>query len=303
MPDILFSWSNRDEFLAKRTSAIGIGGSDIASVCGYGYKHPFEIYARIRQQLTGIKPVETKQNKNMAAGIILEKVVKEFYTIETGRAVTEVNACFCVPDSRHLFYSPDGLIGKDCLFEAKTSSTQNGFSPSWGYKDCPVIPKHYWAQCQYGMQILNLHQTVLAVLFDGVDLKWFLIHRDPDFDGLNTADKFFKNCLIQKEPEMLLTDYAAVDWAMVYPQPVDNCKKLNKQSVQDVKKLYKIKSKINELEKTEKILSGKLKYALSDNTVGIDGTDAELITWKPDKNGQRTLRLKYSPDFKLRGNK
>jgi len=293
----LFSFTDHADFLQKRLSVVGVGGSDISTIKGCGFKQPFELWLRLRNKMLGLPVKESAQTKNMLAGNLLERAVKGFFEIETGVKVDDLNYCFYKNDE-NVFYTPDGVTADNCLFEAKAASSQNGFNHIWGFVDIPIVPERYFLQCQYGMEILGLEKCYLAVLFDGLNFKYFEIDR-VDLDLEKQAIEFIKSVIEGQDPPAVI-EFAQVDWSSIYPVEQIEQKKLNKPLLAKIKKLHKVNCKIRILAKEKEEIQAQLKSVLGYASVGLINNEP-AVSWKANKNGNRVFSLWWQPEAELKG--
>lgn len=154
----------------------GIGGSDAAAVVGLSpYGNPWTVWADKR----GLVPLEAEEPRWMRAGRLLEPVVIEWFTEDTGIEVGDRQAMVvgehdwlrATLDGR-AYQSSEGHRGADFgVVEVKCS---NGMDGAW--KD--GVPEHIVIQAQHQMAADAAERAYVAVLLRGDTFLWFEIPRD-----------------------------------------------------------------------------------------------------------------------------
>jgi len=160
----------RHEWLELRKN--GIGGSDAAAACGLSeWKTRYELY------LEKIGEIAPEAEKDILKwGRLMESPI-----LLAARDITNLTiqpyAFMCRnPKFPWAFYNPDGVIGRDGLFEAKTSRHKKG----WGKEGSDDIPIQYLLQVQHGMAVMNRSYCILAVSIGGDYPKIYRIYHDED---------------------------------------------------------------------------------------------------------------------------
>lgn len=123
---------------ASEAQAIGNNGKGLESLV---YEKLAEAYS------SGI--VEQYTNEHIDRGIELEPQARSLYELETGNTVTEVGFVTNEKVSKVAGASPDGLVAKDGLFEAKCFDDTKHFKMI--VNGLEVEPKYEW---QMQMQML-----------------------------------------------------------------------------------------------------------------------------------------------------
>lgn len=151
----------------------GLGGTDASAVLGLNpWRTPLQVWSEKRGEAP---PVE--QTPAMRWGLVLEPVIAEEYTLETGRRLWTPEQVYHHPEHDFLVGTPDRLvIGDRRGLEVKTA---NGFMASeWGPAGTDQVPAHYLIQCLHYMAVTGYRVWDLAVLIGGSDFRVYTIHWD-----------------------------------------------------------------------------------------------------------------------------
>lgn len=167
---------SREEWLEQRTN--GIGGSDLAAVCGVSrWKTPLDVWL----EKTG-KGIPTQDNKYLEAGRRLESAVAQWYADQTGRKVIFDHKIrrhrryhFLIGDFDRIIVAnpPEYSTG---ILEVKTASHQ--MFDEWKEGN---IPLEYMLQIQHYMFVSGHRWGSFAVLGGGVDFLYIDLNYSPDF--------------------------------------------------------------------------------------------------------------------------
>lgn len=187
---LLGIWPDRSpDWFAARVGRIG--GSDIGTICGWNeWETRDEFLAR---RLGTLEP--RAGSKATARGVYCEPAIKAWLADREGIAYDEHRSTGTWVDADHEWrsFNPDAVTADDRLCEFKTCNVRD-VEHGWGRACTDQIPITYAAQVQWGMGILGLNQTLLAVLSGAPRFEFALykIAFDPDvFNYLcRAADEF-----------------------------------------------------------------------------------------------------------------
>jgi putative phage-type endonuclease len=165
-----------EDWQEYRMNQKGIGGSEIASVLGIGYKPKFTLWL----EKTGQKAVEPIDNEFIKWGNILEPVIRKQFAKETGFKVMQNNFVLQHDEYDHIIANIDGEVldpsrnGRGVL-EIKTTSEYN--LKEWQGDKLPI---QYMAQVQWYMATTQYEYAYVVVLIGGNKLRWWLVDRDEE---------------------------------------------------------------------------------------------------------------------------
>lgn len=208
----------------------GIGASEVAAVCGFGWDKPIDIYA-VKRGLIGPK-VETEP---MRHGNGLEPYIVSCFESETKAKILTV-AEYCqtreanehfsgaelayalkfgmltTPVTAPVFASPDRIARFAdglCAVEAKNVGAPMGFK--WGPTGGDKFPTEYYIQVQAQLAVTRLNVGFLCALIGGNDFRWYRIERDNDTIRMliDRCKTFWDNHVLPGIPPGEINDSAA----------------------------------------------------------------------------------------------
>jgi putative phage-type endonuclease len=264
----------------------GIGGSDAASIMKMSpYSSPLNVY----MHKTGeIEPEE--DNEYTRYGKKMERIIVEYFEEDTG---LKVNRDVCKNLYRHkkfpfLLAHIDGFIdSENAGFEAKTNDVRSS-----SFED--DVPEYYKIQCQHYMNVLDVDYWYLAVL-KGVTFKKYKLTRDPEFiHYMQDAEiNFWENNVIKRVPPVAwITDKGCIDICFNKNEDKNN---ENRRIVLRDSLIEKLDLRIvlNKRIESDTISTKEIENIVRQEMIGynIASCGDYEITYKPNKNGARTLRI------------
>lgn len=261
---------SHEEWLLYRKQ--GIGGSDIASICGL---NPFRSALSVYLDKTS-DTVESIDNERMRIGRDLEDYVAKRFEEETGKKVRRNNFLMAHDDYPYLIANIDReVIGENAILECKTTN-------SYAKKDWENgVPDYYALQCHHYMNVMELDRVYIAVLIGNEAFKYYTIERDEEIiESLLAISKDFWENHIEKKEEpnpdgsdeytkRLEQKYEALD------KSVNLTTEANKTRIE---RLETIKGLIKDLETEENQIKQELMIQMEDSEVAY--IDEHKLTWK-----------------------
>ncbi len=159
---------DRDAWLAARL--LGIGASEIADVCGFGYGTPLSVYLRKTGQ---IPPLE--ESLAMRIGTLAEPVIRQLYEETTGREVTREQVFVHAPEFPGLFATVDAVNDRGRPVEFKCVGHRSAHL--WGAAGTDEVPPHYLLQATQQMMLVGTDSIEVAALL-GTDFRVYEVPRD-----------------------------------------------------------------------------------------------------------------------------
>jgi putative phage-type endonuclease len=264
----------------------GIGASESAIVLGISpYCTPFELWL----EKTGRREHEDiSQKPHVMMGNLLEPVIAKRYSQITGKKLVRVNAALHHKKYPHILCHLDRkVVGQRKLVEIKTA---HPFSNEWGDDGSDHVPLQYVAQVQHQFACSGYEEGDLIVYRGTTDQRIYPIERnerviDNMIEKLNHF--WFHHVLDDIAPEVttrrdVLLQNPTNDGNFIV---ADN----------DV---YQILAKIAAIKPQAKLLDEELEQAqfelikLIGSNDGIKEADKVIVTFKADKNGKKSLRIK-----------
>ena len=270
-----------DEWRERRHD--GIGGSDAAAIMGCSsYATPLSVY------LDKVDPQPREENEFMRWGHILEPVVIAEFTRATGMRVTHRQRMYQHPQYPWMFSTVDGLTTRG-LFEGKTTG---GYSDGWDGEEPPLA---VWVQCQHNMAVTGAQVSDVACLKGGNRFLHFEVDRNDDFIEQLLAMESALVVRIKSEtpPPVTGTDIDASILAFLNPGGDSDVLALTEDIEQllDQRMVEKAEADHHDVERWA--LENRVKQWLGDHEEAT--SDRYRVTWRPNKNGTRILKIKELP--------
>ncbi len=157
----------------------GIGGSDVSSILGINkWVSCIELWL----DKTNQKHRSTETNEAMEWGTILEPVIRNHFSVVTGKPVKEVKAILQHPKYHFMLADVDGITsddnGNSAILEIKTASEYK--RDEWA----DGTPAYYVSQCQHYLCVTGLSKAYVAVLIGGNTFRIFEVDSDTDIQRM-----------------------------------------------------------------------------------------------------------------------
>jgi putative phage-type endonuclease len=172
----------------------GIGGSDIAAVCGLDkFRAPIDVW--VDKTTPPDEHVELT-TPDIYRGTYLEDGIRQWYSKLTGHKVEKSGVLFH-PEYKFIFASPDGIIKQSHVLEIK--SPRRG--DDWGEEFTDDIPECYIPQVTWECACAQLPRADVAALIFG-ELKQYHVAYDEDlFKSLaKIAEHFWQEYVVENVP-------------------------------------------------------------------------------------------------------
>lgn len=272
----------RQGWLARRREIVT--STDVPVLFGQGYSgtSPALLFAQKRGQAPEFEP-----GLRMKIGRLMEPVIRAVYEEVTGHQITKAD-----PYSLHVSDKYPWL-----------GASLDGFDPEIGVHvemknhasymtDESDIPGGWYLQIQTQLLVLERSKARLAVLVAGSDLKIFDIEANPEIQAeiVKRSREFIERVREGRVPPPVSPEDSDA-YKYIY-QPNGETVVLEDLDIQgDGAVRDTLKQQVKQLEEQIAMIEGRVKYALGDNEVGVL-PDGGSWSWKPDKNGRRSLRYK-----------
>lgn len=276
MDNVLVNTENlsNSEWLQYRKQ--GIGGSDVAAVCGVSkYKSPVGLW----MEKTG--QIESEQAGEAAYwGTIMEPIIRKEFTLRTNVKVQIVKAILKHPTYNFMLANLDGVINDpvvgDCIFEAKTASIFK--QDEW---DNDRIPEEYMLQIQHYMAVTGYTRTFIAVLLGGNQFKYKMIERDDELISMiiKLEADFWNHVINNIPPEMDGSEASTELMNRLYPESKCKTQIVLPDEAFKLISQYEIgKEREKEASEMKDEAANKLKAMIGDNETGC--INDKTVSWK-----------------------
>lgn len=282
---------NKQKWLLDRKK--GIGGSESAILLGLNeYKSPLDVY------LDKVDPniKEDAPTLPMQAGTILEPLVAELYSKETGYKLKNPNRIYKHKKYKFLIGTPDRIIidkeKGNGILEIKTT---NGFyKRTWESE----IPPSYYCQLQHYLAVTGLKWGSIAVLVDNRDFFYYNYERDEEFIKvlINKVSDFWNNFILKEiKPEPINKN----DLLNLYPNIQAKSFETDVNIKAKIKTILSYKEDIKNIKKKVEELEFEIQKEFEENeTMNFEGE--VLATFKESKISRfnKDLLLEAHPELR-----
>lgn len=256
----------------KEERRTGIGGSDVAAVCGLS---PWRTALDVFLEKTGdVAPID--ETPAMYWGKRLEDVVADEYARREGVDLRRVNRTLRAKDHPFMLAHIDRQVLDGArILECKTARD----SQDWGEEGTDDVPIFYLTQCLHYMIVSGRDVCDLAVLFLlERDFRIYRIGFDRD-----TADRvidleadFWQRVEEGNPPPPVNT----ADTRKLFPQHVDSEIEATPSVLAAIDRLREIDSEARELEAEREARRLEVQIHMGDNAGLYDPTGLPIATWK-----------------------
>lgn len=258
-----------------------IGASELAQALGLSpYGGPFDVFARI------VCNIQRADSPEFASGRRLERAVLDYYEETFGTILIRDPGPRVHPRLDFLSCTPDAETQTGCInVQAKTDRDRS----AWGEPGTDQVPVHIAVQVQCEMAILECTITHVPVYFKGAD-SWetFIVPRDQaviDHLERGAADFWNRHVIGGEMPPLDGGNAAAAYLRTRYKGggPVATATDAQRALVTEYATR---KADEREAGRLAEVAKQRVLLELGDGA-GFQG----LCSYRPDRNGRRSLRL------------
>lgn len=265
----------------------GLGSSDVGSVIGENpFKSPHDVWLEKR----GL--VEPEPPGNPAwFGARVEAIVAERYTLETGRQLVHGPGTVAHPEHAWAMATTDRET-PDAERIVECKEVGHHMERFWSL-DADGAPHYVIAQAQWQMLVRRIPRCDVAVRFAGTsEFRIYEFTRDEALCAsiFAVCRRFwFDNVLGGEAPRADGTEGARRMLSVLYPRNVGEMRSAPGEALPLVERYLAATATGKAAEAEAKLCGNKLREIIGD-AEGLLG-DGFKVTWRADKNGQRTLRV------------
>lgn len=273
----------------------GIGGSDIAAIVK---KHPYKTARQVYAEKVGVSTVV--ENEAMAMGHTMEPVIFQLFLValekNSGRTPSWREGSTIWLEGSPVFATTDYELvidGQSIPVECKNRNAYD--AEKWGKIGSDDVPEDVAVQVHLQMAVTKAPYAYVAVLIGGNMFRWYRVAKDSNIANalVVQATKWWKAYVETKTPPPLdlLKDDPA-EW-------------FKSNGITRIVADPKWENLIEARMATKEDIADKEEVLLEiDNTIKAEIGDSEGVkglwgtaTWKPNKNGVRSLRVDYEPNY------
>lgn len=272
------SETDRTEWLAWRRA--GIGGSDIAAICGLSnFASPLSVWA----DKTGrVEPTDTTDRQRI--GQVLEGALAQLFHERTGLHVIGEQT-WCV--SQHADWqrcTVDGFVTEsaESSIDDVLGTVQFKTDGRFGWPE--GVPASIRAQCVWEMGVTGLQHCWLAVMFAGFRFEVFELDMDADTtDDLAwmraKAADFWTHVEADTAPAADDSDATTATIHHLWPSHREGIEVAIDDLAADLAERARLKADASTIDHRLKVIDNRLRFALADAEIGtVNGLPA--ITYR-----------------------
>jgi putative phage-type endonuclease len=272
----------------KEIRRSGLGGSDIAAICGLNqYKTPLDVYM---DKIGEGKEIELNEAIDM--GNRLEPVVADIYAEKTGKTLKEVPTIFH-PSMPYMLANVDRMIVEDnAVLEIKTTNSRN--EHLWGSEGSDEIPMAYLLQCAHYALITDAPYVDIAVLIGGYNFKMYKYNRNAELEYkiIQKAAQFWNDNVVKRIPPNPINAKDTAKWWSTRTTS-KNAKVATTDIIACIEQFKTIKSEKSLFEKKEEEYKEMIQMFMNDSEILIDEEGNVLAQFKAyERNSVDTKKLK-----------
>jgi len=264
-----------------------IGGSDIAAICGLS---PWKTAFQVWQEKVGESEGQS-DNDAMAYGRLMESVIRQWYSNETGRVVVVPDTKLIHPKYPFICASLDGIADMKRIVEIKT--TRSG--SDWGEPGSDEIPVYYRLQVEQYMMITKLEVADVPVSVAGSIPVIYEVEADIEIQEMIVEQAvLFWGMVQRREPPELVGIRDVV--AKFGRSSMAGLVTATQDTEMAVAKIKQIREEIDKLKSEEdalKFLAMK-EIGEKDTLTAINGS--LLATWKMSRSGKKFDEASFKKD-------
>lgn len=265
---------------------LGLGGSDIAAICGLSrYRSALAVYL---DKIGELPPIQ--DNPQMKAGRVLEPVIADWFEEETGIKVQAQNYIFQHPEHKFMLANIDRWVpGQNAGLEIKNTSEY--CRKDWFDGATEVVPTEYQLQANHYMAVMGADRWYVAVLIGGWDFQWRVLERDEALiESLIKIESDFwnGNVVSQIPPQVSYQDTDLLK--QLHPLSTNSSVELSEAYYGLIKNLIDSKDALEQAKDKHEGFKNQVKQMMGENELAI-WQGEKLATWKTDKRGVRTFKI------------
>jgi putative phage-type endonuclease len=251
----------------------GIGGSDVAAICGISpWKSAYEVW------LDKTSPVgsENPPSAAMEYGIMMEPVIRRWYEKKTGRRVRVNGMMYQHHEHHFMLANLDGIMD-DRILEIKTARS----SQDWGEPGSDEIPAYYRTQVEHYLMVTGLPMADVVVSFAGSIPMIYEVEADLELQAaLLEQEKEFWLSVLTNTPPLPVT---LSDMMKAFPRSLAKSITASADLEATITMLRNIQGRIKAFAQMEEELKTQLMGEMGEAEAILSLSGKPLVTWKSAK--------------------
>ncbi len=263
---------SHEEWLEFRKK--GIGGSDVAAVCGLSkWKSPMAVWLEKTGQ---IEPEPAGEAAYW--GTVMEPIIRNEFRSRTGFKVKELKAILQHKRFPFMLANLDGIVidpeRGEGIFEAKTAGSN--MVSEWETS----IPDQYALQVQHYLAVSGLNFVYVVALIGGNHFIWRLIERDEAvIDLIIQIESRFWRLVETKIPPEIDGSKASVELLnRLYPNGTKSSIDLPVEALDYINQYEEAQKEEKRIVEIKDLAANKLKALLKDHDIGLVGD--RQVSWR-----------------------
>jgi putative phage-type endonuclease len=261
----------------------GIGASDCAAVLGLSpWRSPYQVYLEKRGEVK-----DWNGNAQAEWGLLMEPVLRQFYSDATGRAVRLPDKILYAKERPYMLASLDGFTDDERIVEIKTARS----GKDWGEPGTNQIPDYYALQVQHYMIVTGFEVADVPVSIGGGSPEIYEVPADRELqEMIIEAEAAFWQRVVDGNPPDPVTYADAIQRFGGIEAEGDVL--ASEEAILTIEALRSVRTEMKELEGVEEELKGRLIICMGDSGDAIVTPNGKpLVTYKLAR-GRETIDAK-----------
>lgn len=283
----------------KKDRRLGIGSSDVAELLGIS---PYEGASPVRlfAEKCGMMPEEDDEETiEQEVGHALEGALVKLYSVKSGFDVLvsgEHVESVVHPEHKWRRANLDGrIVGKSAALEIKAVGI--GMAQDWDLEADDGIPHYVRVQVAWQMHVADLDEVHVVALVAGPSgFRVFYIIRDRELEALivDAANKAWEAIQARTAPPVDASSACKAYLELKWPSPPADVEVEITDADEIAIGVRRVRAEAarKRCEEAKDIASNELRDLLGSKGATIAWCPSWRATWKPDKNGNRSLLIK-----------
>lgn len=255
----------------------GIGGSDVAPICGLSpWKTAYEVWL----EKTGDGSGSSEPNEAMKYGLMMEGVLRQWYSDETGLIVRLPRSILVHPVHEFMLANVDGIT-EDRVVEIKTARS----SKDWGEPGSDEIPAYYRTQVEHYLMVTGFELADVVVSFAGSMPVIYTVEADGELqEMLIEKERDFWRMVQERTPP---DPVSYSDMVARFRRSVAASVTASEKCLMAIEWLKAARANIKREQEDEESYKALIMGEMGEAEALVDPAGKMLVTWKLSKPAKR----------------